>query len=79
MSTFIYELVSSIDVRWQEVSILIEKASEAQDSQPDLYDALCRASVVLMVAHLEGFTKEVAKSLLSDINKFSTFKKSPML
>ena len=77
MNTSVHELVSSIDQRWQEVKILIDQASKEQDRNPDLYDALCRATVVLIVAHLEGFIKAIARAILLDINDFSSFKQSP--
>jgi hypothetical protein len=72
MSTFVYELVNSIDDRLQEVRTFIE-----QNNNSDLYDPLCRATVLLIVAHLEGFVKETAKAIIYDINQFSSFKESP--
>lgn len=77
MSTFVNYLVNSIEDQWKEVDILIEKSAEERDTNPTFYDALCRASIVLMVAHLEGFTKEVARAILDDANQFSSFKNVP--
>ena len=77
MTTFVYDLVNSIDDRWHEVRILVERAAEEQHTNSDLYDALCRASVLLIVAHLEGFIKESAKAIIYDLNKFSRFRDSP--
>ena len=77
MSTFVNYLVNSIEDQWKEVDVLIEKSAEERDTNPTLYSALCRASIVLMVAHLEGFTKEIARAILDDANKFSTFKETP--
>lgn len=77
MSTFVNYLVNSIEDQWNEVDVLIKKSVEERDNNPTLYDALCRACIVLIVAHLEGFTKEVARAILDDANKFSTFKESP--
>lgn len=78
MSTFVYDLVSLIDDRWQEVQILIEKALEEQHTNVALYDALCRANVLLIVAHLEAFVKDIAKAIVSDINAFSRFSNAPV-
>lgn len=77
MSTFVNYLVTSIEDQWKEVDVLIEKSAEERDKNSILYNALCRASVVLIVAHLEGFTKEVAKAILDDANQFSSFRKAP--
>ncbi len=77
MSTFVNYLVSSIEDQWNEVDVLIEKSVEERDKNPILYNALCRASIVLMVAHLEGFIKEVARAILDDVNKFSSFREAP--
>ncbi|MGB3669531.1 MAG: MAE_28990/MAE_18760 family HEPN-like nuclease [Phormidesmis sp.] len=77
MSTFVNYLVNSIEDQWKEVDVLIEKSAEERDTNPTLYSALCRASIVLMVAHLEGFTKEVARAILDDVNQFSSFKNTP--
>ncbi|WNZ45185.1 MAE_28990/MAE_18760 family HEPN-like nuclease [Leptolyngbya boryana CZ1] len=78
MSTFVYDLVNSIDDRLQEVRTLIEKAAAERNNNSDLYDPLCRATVLLIVAHLEGFVKEIAKAIISDINQFSSFRESPV-
>jgi hypothetical protein len=78
MSTFVYDLVNSIDDRLREVRILIEKAAAEQNNSSELYDPLCRATVLLVVAHLEGFVKEIAKAIIYDINQFSSFKESPV-
>lgn len=78
MTTYVYELATSLDERWQEVNILIQKASEEENSNQGLYDALCRATVLLIVAHFESFLKETTRAIIRDINTFSTFSKSPM-
>lgn len=77
METFVHDLVKSIDDQWNEVDVLIEKSAEEQDKNPVLYNALCRATIVLMVARLEGFTKDIAKEILADANRFSSFKEIP--
>lgn len=78
MTTYVYDLAASIDNRWQEVNLLIQKASEEESKNLPLYDALCRATALLIVAHLEGFVREIAKSVIHDINSFSSFNKSPI-
>ncbi|WP_139998271.1 MAE_28990/MAE_18760 family HEPN-like nuclease [Paenibacillus paridis] len=76
MSTSIHELSCSIDVRLNEVGLLLEKAEEYKDNEA-FYGALCRSSAVLLVAHLEGFIKEAAKALIDDMNSYSNFNELP--
>ena len=75
MSTFVYDLIDSIEYRWREVDLLIEKASIERDKNEELYNAICRATVVLIVAHFEGFIKENLKLIIEDVNKFGSFSK----
>ena len=75
MSTFVHYLTDSSEERWQEVNLLIDQASDKEGVDKPLYNALCRAIVVLIVAHFEGFMKELARSIVQDINQFSTFNK----
>lgn len=77
MSTFVHYLTDSSEERWQEVNLLIDQASDKEGVDKPLYNALCRAIVVLIVAHFEGFMKELARSIVQDINQFSTFNKTP--
>jgi hypothetical protein len=72
MGTFIFDLASNVDIRIHEVDTLIEKAQNEPDGS-DLFNALCRSSIVLTVAHLEGFIKDCAKALIDDINTFGHF------
>lgn len=78
MATFVLDLVNTLADRWREVDVLLKKAQE-EESNPDcsLHDVLCRASVVLVVAHLEGFVRDCARAVLHDINRFSNFQASP--
>jgi len=78
MNTFVYELTNSVDDRWREVVLLIKSASKEESSDIEMYDALCRATILLIVAHLEGFVKDVAKAIVHDINTFSSFTSSPI-
>ena len=78
MATFVNELVNTLAIRWREVDVLLETAKgEEGKSDAHLHDVLCRASVVLIVAHLEGFVRDCARAVLKDINHFSTFQGSP--
>ena len=77
MSTYINDLVKSVDERWKEVVLLINSASKEENKDIQLYDALCRATTLLIVAHLEGFIKDLAKAIIHDVNTFSSFIVSP--
>ncbi len=77
MTTFAYDLTCGLNERWAEVELLIVKAQEQESSNNDFYNVLCRTTVILIVAHFEGFVKDVAKAILDDINKFSCFKDTP--
>jgi hypothetical protein len=78
MSTHVYDLVEGLPARWREVDVLLETA-RAREADPgrEVHDVLCRASVVLIVAHLEGFVRDCARAIIDDLNRFSTFKQSP--
>ncbi|CAH1531551.1 HEPN_RiboL-PSP domain-containing protein [Vibrio owensii] len=75
MATFLSDLVEQLDDRWREVDVLIGKAEEVEDSDPQLYTALSRSVCVLVVAHLEGFTKDLVKAVIHDINANCSFDK----
>jgi len=77
--SFINFLLTELDTRWNEVSILLESASSYEGNNDDLHDAICRSVCVLMVAHFEGFYKDLIKNLIEDlrVNKnFSDLSKS---
>lgn len=77
--SFINFLVNELDSRWNEVSILLETASQYEEKNEVLHDAICRSVCVLMVAHFEGFYKDLIKNLIEDlrVNKnFSELSKS---
>lgn len=67
------ELLNDLDFRWEEVDLLIEQAENVEESNPKLYSALSRSISVLVVAHLEGFIKDLAKALIQDINQSCNF------
>ena len=76
MSTSANSLALFIDDRWKEVELLIALAQANQNNEA-LYHALCRSSIVLMIAHFEGFIKACVKAVIDDINKFSSFRYFP--
>lgn len=78
MITFLYDLAESTERRWQEVDVLITKAQAEKNLDTRYYDALCRAIAVLIVAHLESYVREIAKSIIDDINAYSSFNASPL-
>ena len=68
MITGTYELVYSIPKRIGEIQLLVARASKAKDKDEAFYDALCRASAVLLAAHLEAFLKEISANIIADLN-----------
>ena len=77
MSTFLHDFVNQIDEKWSEVDLLISKAKEVQEENQSLYNALCRSVTVLIVAHLEGFTQDLVKSIVHDLNRELSFDQLP--
>jgi hypothetical protein len=76
MDTFACELLTSTKRRWAEIELLLKHTEEVVEDS-ELSNSLCRSVVVLLVAHFEGFVRDLTRAILKDINKFSTFKKSP--
>jgi hypothetical protein len=78
MSTACFELAHSIPMRLAELKVLIDKATFAENDDEPLYNAICRATCVLMASHLEGFLKDLTSSLLQDLNFYlGRFDKMP--
>lgn len=73
MPTFLSEFTKDIDLRWEEVDLLIAQCEIAENDNPKLYSALSRSISVLIVAHLEGFIKDLAKAVIHDINQYCDF------
>lgn len=70
MATYLADFVQQLDEKWREIDILLEEAeSKEKSGQEDAYNALCRSVTVLIVAHLEGFVKGLAKSVIRDLGK----------
>ena len=76
MSTFLQELITTTDLRWKEVELLIEEADKHNEGEV-MYDSLCRSTSILMISHMEGFIKELAKSLVDDFNRHLSFSEFP--
>jgi hypothetical protein len=68
MTTASFELAHSIRARTRELVALTEKARAVQDTNEVLYNALCRSCCVLLASHLEGFLRELTKSIVIDLN-----------
>jgi len=74
MSTFIQDFIENLEPKWREVDILINTAIEIRDTNEALYNALCRSITILIVSHMEGFTKDLTKKFIADLNKYCEFK-----
>lgn len=77
--SFINFLLTELDNRWHEVSILLEIANKYEEKNRVLHDAICRSVSVLMVAHFEGFYKDLIKNIIEDLKinkKFCDLSKS---
>lgn len=75
MSTFAYDLFSNFNERWKEVYLLLDMITDAKNQAE--VDALCRANTVLIIANFEGFLSETIKMIISDVNRFGSYKNTP--
>lgn len=66
MATFVADYLDTVELQWSEVDILIHEATRVQNSNEELYNALCRSITILIVAHMEGFIKGAAKNIIND-------------
>ncbi|MFJ2684603.1 HEPN domain-containing protein [Pseudomonas sp. NPDC087342] len=73
MSTFLQDFTLSLDSKWAEIDTLISRAKELKDEDAAFYNAICRSTTVLIVAHLEGFTKDLIKNVVADLNRSDSF------
>ena len=71
--TFINFLLNELDSRWNEISILLKTAKDYEKTNQVLHDAICRSVSVLMVAHFEGFYKDLIKNIIEDIRANKEF------
>jgi hypothetical protein len=77
VNTFIKEYLCQLENQWTEVEVLIASASECETKNPELFNAICRSTSVLIVAHMEGFIKDLTKNLIRDLNANKEFRQLP--
>lgn len=70
MSTATYEVAESIPLRIAELDVLTDQAKLCVTSNELFYNAICRATAVLLASHLEGFLKDLARSIVLDMNYY---------
>lgn len=68
MTTALFELATSLPGRLNELNRLVDHARIIEDKDESLYNSLCRATSVLLAAHLEGFLKGITSGLVDDLN-----------
>jgi hypothetical protein len=68
MSTAIFEVSLSIPERISELERLVHLANVEIDRDEKAYNTPCRACCILLASHLEGFLKDLTKSLIYDLN-----------
>jgi hypothetical protein len=73
MSTFLQDFTLSLDSKWAEIDTLISRAKDLKEGDSAFYNAICRSTTVLIVAHLEGFTKDLIKNVVADLNRSDSF------
>lgn len=80
MSTAIFDVATSLHQRVAELERIVVLADQILDKDKDeeAYNTLCRACCVLLASHLEGFLKDLSKSLIIDLNFYlKSFSKLP--
>lgn len=77
MSTFLKEYLNQLEEQWTEVDVLITAASKCEENDKELFNAMCRSTSVLIVAHMEGFIKDLTKNLIRDLNANKEFSELP--
>lgn len=78
MSTFLQDFTLSLDSKWAEIDTLLVRAKELKEADVAFYNAVCRSTTVLIVAHLEGFTKDLIKNVVADLNRSDCFSSLPV-
>lgn len=82
MSTAAFEIAMSISTRLGELKRLITHAIYSRDKLNDenIYNSICRACCILLASNLEGFLKELSRSLVLDLNYYlKDFSKMPSI
>uniref|UniRef100_UPI003F49A68F HEPN domain-containing protein n=1 Tax=Cupriavidus taiwanensis TaxID=164546 RepID=UPI003F49A68F len=70
MSTAVFMVACSIPGRIEELSRLTRLAEKEQTRSEESFNTLCRACSVLLASHLEGFLKDLSKSISVDLNYY---------
>jgi hypothetical protein len=68
MATFVHEYLLQLNDRWKEVDLLVNEAENNFESNSELYNVMCRSISILVVAHLEGFIKDLTRSIVNDLS-----------
>ena len=76
MSTYFSDSLQLCENRWLEIETLTQAAVKSRRDTAT-YDSICRAIVVLMVAHFEGTIRDTAQAIIDDLNANSQFSKLP--
>jgi hypothetical protein len=76
IETEVYSFLQLSEERWKEIQLLIDKTVEFTEDG-EFYDALCRSTIVLLVGQLEGYIKELAKAIITDLNDNVNFSLLP--
>ena len=80
MSTYLREVIEKQQDRISEISsiqqIILSYTREDQITNEALYNASCRAAIVLVAAHTEGFLEDTISAAITDINNYSNFSKA---
>lgn len=78
MSTAVFSVACSIPKRIDELLRLTSLAKDVEEKCEDSYNTLCRACSVLIASHLDGFLKDLSKSIATDFNYYiKSFDKFP--
>lgn len=78
MSTNVTYYLAQLNIQWNEVELLISEAERVKDINQDLFNVLCRSASILIVSHLEAFTKDLCPVIVEDINNHCLFKEIPL-
>lgn len=64
----LFECLQDLELRMNEIHLIINNAEKIEDSDSDFYATLCRAAQVLLSSHFEGYLREVITKIINDIN-----------
>lgn len=82
MSTATFETAMSITTRLNELKRLVAHAKNQREKVKDeyIYNSICRACCILLASNLEGFLKDLSRSLILDLNYYlKEFSKMPAI